>query len=111
MVLKAYGAPRRLAVLATDLPTEVPESRITVQGPPEKIAFDAEGNPSKALLGFARKCGTEVDQLSVIGGKYSFEKITPAQPVAPLLSDVITQALDNLPIPKRMRWGAPTTTC
>ncbi|SEG84461.1 glycine--tRNA ligase subunit beta [Marinobacterium lutimaris] len=103
---KAYGAPRRLAVLATDLPTEVPESRITVQGPPEKIAFDADGNPSKALQGFARKCGTEVDQLSVIGGKYSFEKVTPAQPVAPLLSEVITQALDNLPIPKRMRWGS-----
>lgn len=103
---KAYGAPRRLAVLATDLPTEVPESRITVQGPPEKIAFDAEGNPSKALQGFARKCGTEVDQLTVVGGKYSFEKITPAQPVAPLLNEVITQALDNLPIPKRMRWGS-----
>ncbi|TCK03602.1 glycine--tRNA ligase subunit beta [Marinobacterium mangrovicola] len=103
---KAYGAPRRLAVLATDLPTEVPENRITVQGPPEKIAFDADGNPSKALQGFARKCGTEVDQLSVVGGKYSFEKVTPAQPVAPLLAEVITQALDNLPIPKRMRWGS-----
>ncbi|WP_432697125.1 glycine--tRNA ligase subunit beta [Marinobacterium sp. YM272] len=103
---KGYAAPRRLAVLATDLPTEVPESRTLVSGPPAKIAFDADGNPSKALIGFARKCGAEVDQLSEVNGKYSFEQVNPAQPVAGLLADIVTGVLEKLPIPKRMRWGA-----
>jgi glycyl-tRNA synthetase beta chain len=105
----SYAAPRRLALLVTDLKTEVPESRTKVQGPPVNIAYDDQGKPSKALEGFARKCGTTVDQLSEEGGKICFEQINPASPVAPQLPAIVTRALDKLPIPKRMRWGSSRT--
>jgi len=102
----SYAAPRRLALLVTDLATEVAESRTLVQGPPANIAYDKEGKPSKALEGFARKCGARLDQFTEVNGKISFEQVNPARPVAPLLPEIIAQALDKLPIPKRMRWGA-----
>ncbi|KEA62484.1 Glycyl-tRNA synthetase beta chain [Marinobacterium lacunae] len=102
----SYAAPRRLALLVTDLNTEVAESRTLIQGPPASIAYDKEGNPSKALEGFARKCGTSIDQLTEVDGKISFAQTNPAQPVAPLLPEIVAAALDKLPIPKRMRWGA-----
>ncbi|MBS97901.1 MAG: glycine--tRNA ligase subunit beta [Oceanospirillaceae bacterium] len=105
----SYAAPRRLALLVTDLKTEVPESRTKVQGPPVNIAYDDQGKPSKALEGFARKCGTTVDQLSEEGGKICFEQVNPASPVAPQLPAIVTRALDKLPIPKRMRWGSSRT--
>lgn len=104
--VKSYAAPRRLALLISGLVAEVPESRNLVQGPPANIAYDAEGQPSKALQGFARKCGAEVSQLEEVDGKICFLQVSPAQPVSPLLPGVISQALDKLPIPKRMRWGA-----
>lgn len=103
---KSYAAPRRLAVLVTDLPTEVPESRSQLMGPPVNIGYDAEGKPTKALEGFARKCGTTIDQLQEVNGKFCFEQVNPAQPVAPRLPDIVSHALDKLPIPKRMRWGS-----
>lgn len=103
---KAYAAPRRLAVLITDLPDEVPETTSTLQGPPVSIGYNAEGQPSKALEGFARKCGASIDQLIEVNGKFCFEQIQPAQPVAPRLPEIVNHSLDKLPIPKRMRWGA-----
>ncbi len=103
--VKSYAAPRRLALLISGLASEVPESRTLVQGPPATIAYDAEGKPSKALEGFARKCGASVDQLEEVEGKICFLQVAPAQPVTPLLPGIVTQALDKLPIPKRMRWG------
>lgn len=106
---KAFAAPRRLALLVTDLATEVPETRTLVMGPPVKIGYDSEGKPSKALEGFARKCATSIDQLGQENGKFCFEQVNPAQPVAPRLAEIISQALDHLPIPKRMRWGASRT--
>ena len=102
----AYAAPRRLALLITDLPVEVPETRSVLHGPPVKIGYDSEGKPTKALEGFARKCGTTIDQLSEDKGKFCFEQVEPSQPVTPHLPEIVSNALDKLPIPKRMRWGA-----
>ena len=55
-----YAAPRRLAVLVEQLATEQPDRTVNLDGPPVQAAFDAEGNPTQAALGFAKKCGVEL---------------------------------------------------
>ncbi|MDO6562359.1 glycine--tRNA ligase subunit beta [Amphritea sp. 1_MG-2023] len=105
----SYAAPRRLAVLINSLTDEIPSSTFQMQGPPARIAFDEQGAPSKALLGFARKCGTEVENLEEIDGKMCFSRSLPAKAIANELPAIIEHALSKLPIPKRMRWGASHT--
>lgn len=104
--IKSYAAPRRLALLIENLVTEVPASEFLMQGPPSRIAYDGEGNPSKALEGFARKCGTDVSSLEEIDGKMCFRQQTEAKPLQHELASVMQNALNKLPVPKRMRWGA-----
>lgn len=107
--VNSYAAPRRLALLISNLADEVPGSTFMMQGPPARIAYDEQGNPSKALEGFARKCGTTVDSLQEIDGKMSFSQSVPAKAIADELPAIIEAALGKLPIPKRMRWGASRT--
>ncbi|WP_271272357.1 glycine--tRNA ligase subunit beta [Aliamphritea hakodatensis] len=107
--VKAYAAPRRLAVQISNLQTEVPSSSFFMQGPPARIAYDEEGNPSKALQGFAKKCGATVEQLEEVDGKMGFRQETPAKPLVSELSAIAENAIQKLPIPKRMRWGASRT--
>ncbi len=107
--INSYAAPRRLALLISNLADEVPSSTFVMQGPPARIAFDDEGKPSKALEGFARKCGTAIENLEEIDGKMSFSQTLPAKAIANELPAIIENALSKLPIPKRMRWGASRT--
>lgn len=105
----SYAAPRRLALFLSNLADEVPSSTFMMQGPPARIAYDEQGNPSKALEGFARKCGTTADKLVDIDGKMCFNQELPAKALADELPAIIENALSKLPIPKRMRWGASRT--
>ena len=59
-----YAAPRRLAVLITALATQQPDRSINLDGPPRQAAFDAEGNPTQAALGFAKKCGVDLSEIA-----------------------------------------------
>ena len=59
----AYATPRRLALLIRDLDYRQPDRDVERRGPAVKAAFDADGNPTRAAEGFARSCGTTVDQL------------------------------------------------
>lgn len=102
----SYAAPRRLALLIENLVSEVPASENLVQGPPARIAYDADGNPTKALEGFARKCCAEVADLEEVNGKLSYRQSIAAKPLRDALPGVMQNALNKLPIPKRMRWGA-----
>lgn len=61
--VKSFAAPRRLAVLIKDVATSQPDREIERKGPALKAAYDADGKPTKAVIGFARSCGVEVDQL------------------------------------------------
>ncbi|RRC99022.1 glycine--tRNA ligase subunit beta [Amphritea balenae] len=107
--VNSYAAPRRLAIVINNLADEVPSSTFMMQGPPARIAFDADGNPTKALEGFARKCSTTVDQLEDVDGKMSFRQELPAKAISKELPSIVEQALSKLPIPKRMRWGDSRT--
>ncbi len=105
----SYATPRRLALLVRDLEKRQPDRNVERRGPAVKTAFDAESRPTKAAEGFARSCGTTVDQLERLetdkGEWLMFRSHQPGQPTAELLPAIAERALDRLPIPKRMRWG------
>ncbi|MBX4137423.1 glycine--tRNA ligase subunit beta [Pseudomonas rhodesiae] len=103
---KVYAAPRRLAVLLTALETQQPDRSINLDGPPRQAAFDAEGNPTQAALGFAKKCGVELSDIDQSGPKLRFSQVITGKPTASLLPTIVEDSLNDLPIPKRMRWGA-----
>ncbi|SFS16307.1 glycyl-tRNA synthetase beta chain [Dyella sp. OK004] len=106
---KAYASPRRLAVHIPDVAVNQPEQTIERRGPAINAALDAEGQPSKALQGFAQSCGVSVEQLEKLetdkGSWFVFRAVKPGQPVASLLPDIVDEALKGLPIPKPMRWA------
>jgi glycyl-tRNA synthetase beta chain len=106
----AYSTPRRLALLVLDCATAQPARDVERRGPAVNAAFDDAGRPTKAAEGFARSCGTTVDQLQRSetdkGAWLVYRLHQPGQTAAQLLPGIAEQALNRLPIPKRMRWGA-----
>jgi len=106
----SYAAPRRLAVLVRALVEMQPEQHIKRRGPPISAAFDKSGAATRAATAFAESCGVTVAQLGrVTEGKGEFlyfEGSKPGAATAALLPAIVQSALDGLPIPKRMRWGA-----
>ncbi|WP_278420735.1 glycine--tRNA ligase subunit beta [Stutzerimonas kunmingensis] len=103
---QAYAAPRRLAVLVEQLATQQPDRSINLDGPPMQAAFDADGEPTQAALGFARKCGVDLAEIDRSGPKLKFSRTIEGQPAAQLLPGIVEASLNDLPIPKRMRWAA-----
>lgn len=103
---RIYAAPRRLAVLVEQLAAQQPDRSHNLDGPPVQAAFDANGNPTQAALGFAKKCGVELSEIDQSGPKLKFSQSIPGQPAVSLLPGIVSAALNELPIPKRMRWGA-----
>ena len=105
----AYASPRRLAVHIPHVATHQPPQSIERRGPALAAALGSDGQPSKALLGFAHSCGVDVDQLEKLetdkGAWFVWRTVNPGQPVSALLSEVINEALGHLPIPKAMRWA------
>lgn len=110
--VRSYAAPRRLAIVIKDLDTQTPDAEIVVWGPPIKVAFDADGQPTKAAQAFADKNGIELNQLSEHidndgqQDKLCVRRVEAGLPTSDLLAPVINQSLSALPIPKRMRWGS-----
>ena len=107
--IQTFATPRRLAIIAKDCSTRQPDRDIHRRGPAVQAAFDADGNPTKAAEGFARSCGTTIDQLDrekTDKGEWLAYKIQEVgKPADQLLPDIADKALNRLPIPKRMRWG------
>ncbi|MED5510266.1 MAG: glycine--tRNA ligase subunit beta [Pseudomonadota bacterium] len=107
--IRPYATPRRLALVISKLQTKQPDRVVERRGPAVTAAFDEDGNPTKALLGFAGSCGVEVDDLDTMktdkGAWLVFKQEQAGATAAELLPEIIQQALNDLPIPKRMRWG------
>ncbi|HIJ33586.1 MAG TPA: glycine--tRNA ligase subunit beta, partial [Gammaproteobacteria bacterium] len=105
-----YAAPRRLAIWIRNLQVQQADQQNLRKGPAEKAAFDAEGNPSKALMGFAKSCGVSIEELERIdtpkGVWMGVTLSTKGVSAIALLPEILQNALDRLPIPKRMRWGS-----
>jgi glycyl-tRNA synthetase beta chain len=106
---KAYASPRRLAVHIAGVAMAQPEQTIERRGPAVSASLGADGEPGKALVGFAQSCGVEVSALEKLetdkGAWFVFRAVKPGQPTAALLPEIVTEALKSLPIPKAMRWG------
>ena len=107
--IESFAAPRRLALLINDVAGSQPDREVERKGPALKAAYDADGKPTKAVMGFARSCGVEVDALQQQetdkGVWLVFKATEKGQALAALIEDIINQSLSKLPIPKRMRWG------
>ncbi|MEA5125812.1 glycine--tRNA ligase subunit beta [Xanthomonas floridensis] len=107
---KPLSTPRRLAVLLPGVATEQPEQRSEVLGPYLNIALDTEGQPTKALSGFAAKAGidwTALERTSdAKGERFVHRAVTPGAQTAALLPEILREAIAAMPIPKPMRWGA-----
>lgn len=108
--IHSYATPRRLAVLIKDCQLQQPDTETERRGPAIQAAYDAEGKPTKAAEGFARSCGTRVDQLDRLKtdkGEWLMYQVKEIGKAAnELLPAIAETALNQLPIPKRMRWGA-----
>ncbi|KPX46629.1 Glycine--tRNA ligase beta subunit [Pseudomonas syringae pv. helianthi] len=103
---QVYAAPRRLAVLITALATQQPDRSVNLDGPPRQAAFDADGNPTQAALGFAKKCGVDLSEIDQGGPKLRYSQTILGKPTTSLLPTIVEDSLNDLPIAKRMRWGA-----
>ncbi|HEK1690583.1 TPA: glycine--tRNA ligase subunit beta [Pseudomonas putida] len=102
---QVYAAPRRLAVLIRQLDVQQPDRSINIDGPPLQAAFK-DGEPTQAALGFAKKCGVELSEIDQSGAKLRFSQHIPGKATASLLPTIVEDSLNDLPIPKRMRWAA-----
>jgi len=106
---KPLYTPRRLAVLLPGVASEQPEQKSEVLGPYLNIALDADGQPTKALQGFAQKAGIEWTQLERTsdgkGERFVHRAVKPGAKTADLLPEIVREAIASMPIPKPMRWG------
>ncbi|NQY25639.1 MAG: glycine--tRNA ligase subunit beta [Piscirickettsiaceae bacterium] len=107
--IRSYAAPRRMAIVVDGLQVRQQDRLVERRGPAVTAAFDEDGNPTKAVQGFARSCGVEVDDLEKMetkkGAWLVFKQQQTGAEAASLIPDILQQAIQALPIPKRMRWG------
>jgi glycyl-tRNA synthetase beta chain len=109
--IESFATPRRLAVLVRRLHRHQPDQPLVRRGPPTKVAFDAAGAPTRAALAFAASCGVPVEALGTErdagGTEYlHYAGLKRGAGAVELLPALVQGALDALPIPRRMRWGA-----
>lgn len=108
--IKAFAAPRRLAIQIEGISDKQPDRSEQKRGPAIKAAFDSDGNPTRAAMGFAKGLGIDASELITIntdkGDYVGYEQIIQGQATTELLPTIFQTALDNLPIAKRMRSGA-----
>lgn len=104
-----HFTPRRLCLILKGLPAGEPDRRIREVGPPASVAFDDDGQPTPAALGFAKRCGVEADALQRVKldkGEYlAVELERPGRSMPELLSELLPRAIAGLTWPKPMRWG------
>jgi len=105
-----FAAPRRLAVLIYEVTLQAPDREQEIQGPPADKARDEQGAWTPAALGFARKQGLEPEALAVIdtpkGPRLCLRNTVPGASARDCLNEIIHDSIRDLPIAKRMRWGA-----
>ncbi len=107
--IRAFATPRRLAVLISAVHEHPTATRIVRRGPAVANTIDQNGQPSPALLGFAKSCGVRIEALTKLTSKegqwWLYEADAVVTPTRELLPGLLSEAIRLLPITKLMRWG------
>lgn len=103
--IATYGTPRRLALIVKGLADTSAEISECHKGPSASIAYDADGNATKAAIGFARGKGLDVADLVVEDGYIYAETKTAGVPAKDIVSEMLPQLITGLNFPKSMHWG------
>ena len=110
--VETFGTPRRLIVLAYDVPEVQPDREELIVGPSERAAFDENGNPTKAAVGFAKSKGVDVSQLTVVEnpprrkGRYvAVKRTVKGRKAVDVLREILPDLITSIPFKKSMRWG------
>lgn len=108
--VETFGTPRRLILYIRDVAPSQTDMVREVRGPAANVAFDAQGNPTPAAIGFARKQGVDVSTLEVVStpqGEYVMAKVFErGKPTPEVASGIFPEAIRSLTFPKMMRWGS-----
>lgn len=108
--IEPFATPRRLAVRVRQLATRQPDRIEERRGPALTAAFDAAGAPTQAALGFARSAGVAIEALERLendkGAWLIHRRQISGACATELLPTLLNQALTQLPVPKKMRWGS-----
>jgi glycyl-tRNA synthetase beta chain len=107
--VKVYGTPRRLVLYVKSLMEAQEDKVIEKRGPAKSVAYDKDGNPTKAAIGFAKGQGVDVSDICVIKtdkGEYICVRKTRAgRKTKEVLSEILPQTILNIPFKKSMRWS------
>jgi len=107
--IRVFSTPRRLALKVSGIAETLPDATETKTGPPKSIAFDKDGNPTKAGLGFAQTCGVNISEVTIARtpkGEYlSVTRTTPGRPAREVLPALLEEMIPNIPFTKTMRWS------
>lgn len=111
--IRTLGTPRRLVLVVEGIPARQEDRQERKLGPAVKAAFDEQGNPTRALLGFAKSQGVDVSQLERItvespkkGEYFGYTRTIPGRDAKELLSEILQGLIPKIPFRKTMRWGA-----
>ncbi len=106
--VRTFATPRRLGIAAVGVALQQERQELNVAGPSVKVAFDGDGRPTKAALGFARSNGVEVADLSRVTtdkGEYlHLSRVIEGRPTAELLPEILPRLIGSLSFRKSMRW-------
>jgi glycyl-tRNA synthetase beta chain len=109
-VSERFATPRRLAVLVHGLGARQADRQIEKRGPPVKVAFDADGQPTRAATAFADGCGVDVAALERVAtpkGEWLVHRATePGREAGAVIAELLPRVVDAIPVPRRMRWGS-----
>jgi len=112
--LQVHGTPRRIVALVSDLASRQRELERVVKGPPARVAYDEDGRPTRAALGFARSQGVDPGDLRVqdFEGKGYVTAVTvePGRETAQVLSELLPQVIGSLTFARSMRWNESGAT-
>lgn len=108
---EVFGTPRRLALRIKDVPARLDDIEETKLGPARSAAFDAQGQPTKAGLGFAKGCGVDISAIGFKAtekGEYlCLTRTIPGRPTRDMLPGMLQELMGKIPFPKAMRWSNP----